>query len=73
MDLKWEERLRNYQEAAFKRGMINTPSYSQVVKPLYTTSINRWKNYIEINNPEEKHCHDGNPRQAEPFRTSDVR
>ena len=25
--------------------MINTPSYNQVNKPLYTDSIERWKNY----------------------------
>ena len=25
--------------------MINTPSYNQVNKPLYTNSIERWKNY----------------------------
>ena len=31
------------------------------------------KKKTPLNNPEEKHCHDGNPRQAEPFRTSDVR
>ena len=27
---------------------INTPSYNQVVQPLYKKSINRWKKYDEI-------------------------
>ena len=45
LDLKWEEQLRNYQKAAFAREMINTPSYSQVVKPIYNTASYRWKNY----------------------------
>ena len=48
LKLKWEERLRNYQEAAFERGMINTPSYSQVVKPIYNTASYRWKNYEQF-------------------------
>ena len=45
LNLKWEEGLRNYQETAFARGMISTPSYSQVVKPIYNTASYRWKNY----------------------------
>ena len=38
LDLRWETAVENYQETAIKRGHINTPSYSQVVKPLYTSS-----------------------------------
>ena len=45
LNLKWEEGLRNYQKTAFTRGMIDTPSYSQVVKPIYNTASSRWKNY----------------------------
>ena len=45
LNLKWEEGLRNYQKTAFSRDRIRTPSYSQVVKPIYNTASYRWKNY----------------------------
>lgn len=51
LDLKWEERLRNYQRTALSRGQINTPSYSQVVKPIYDTASYRWKNYEQYLEP----------------------
>ena len=34
-------------ELAKQRNIINTPSYSQVSKPLYGNAINRWKAYTE--------------------------
>jgi len=40
--LDWEEDCLNFYQ--LKRA-VNTPSYDQVSKPLYTHSINRWKNY----------------------------
>jgi hypothetical protein len=51
LDLKWEEKLRSYQNTALARGKINTPSYSQVIKPLYKTASYRWKNYEEYLEP----------------------
>ncbi len=45
LNLNWEEELRDFQKTAYQRGVINTPSYSQVVKPLYETATYRWKNY----------------------------
>ena len=33
-----------------EREKINTPSYDQVVQPIYTSSINRYKNFKEIHN-----------------------
>ncbi|MCK0103369.1 tetratricopeptide repeat-containing sulfotransferase family protein [Pseudohalocynthiibacter sp. F2068] len=47
LDLDWEEGLTNYQTTALKRAQINTPSYAQVVQPLYKTASYRWKNYQE--------------------------
>ena len=47
LDLKWEEELRSYQKTALARGGINTPSSSQVIKPLYQTASYRWKHYEE--------------------------
>jgi len=43
--LAWEDQLENYRDTALKRGNINTPSYSQVIQPLYKDSAYRWKNY----------------------------
>ena len=50
LDLKWEDNLTNFNNTALNRNKINTPSYSQVIQPLYDSSINRWKNFKEINN-----------------------
>jgi hypothetical protein len=44
LDLEWSESIMEYRENALKRH-ISTPSYQQVVKPLYTKSIGRWRNY----------------------------
>jgi tetratricopeptide (TPR) repeat protein len=51
LGLEWEAELRNYQKTALARGKINTPSYSQVIKPLYKTASYRWKNYEEFLEP----------------------
>jgi tetratricopeptide (TPR) repeat protein len=45
LNLKWNDNLKEFNKTADKRSMINTPSYNQVNKPLYTNSIERWKNY----------------------------
>jgi tetratricopeptide (TPR) repeat protein len=58
-DLKWEEELINYQKTALSRGIIKTPSYSQVVRPIYKTASYRWKNYEKYLNPFK--------RQLEPW------
>ena len=45
LELKWDENIKNYRDTAYKREKINTPSSSQVVQPLYKSSIDKWKNY----------------------------
>ena len=45
LGLAWDDNLRNYQKTALDRGSIHTPSYSQVVQPLYTQASGRWTNY----------------------------
>ena len=45
LDLDWEIQMENYQETALKRGRINTPSYSQVVQPIYKEAKYRWLHY----------------------------
>ena len=47
LDVSWHENIKNYRNTAHKRGKINTPSSSQVVQPLYKSSIEKWKNYEE--------------------------
>ncbi len=45
LDVSWDENIKNYRNTAHERGKINTPSSSQVVQPLYNSSINKWKKY----------------------------
>ena len=45
LDLPWSENVTKFYKTAETRGIISTPSYDQVNKPLYTKSIGRWKNY----------------------------
>ena len=45
LDVSWDENIKNYRNTAHDRGKINTPSSSQVVQPLYKSSIDKWKNY----------------------------
>jgi len=45
LEVSWDENIKNYRKTAHKRGKINTPSSSQVVQPLYKSSIEKWKNY----------------------------
>ena len=45
LNISWDENIKNYRITAHKRGKINTPSSSQVVQPLYKSSIEKWKNY----------------------------
>jgi hypothetical protein len=49
LDLPWDEEVLNYRQNAFNRGFINTPSYSQVVKPVYKEACYRqsvWRKEI---------------------------
>jgi len=41
-DLEWNETCLNFHK---NKRDVNTPSYDQVRKPLYTKSVARWKNY----------------------------
>ncbi|MEP3071954.1 sulfotransferase [Maricaulis sp.] len=47
LGIPWDERVTNYIETARSRGRINTPSATQVIQPLYTTSRARWRRYRE--------------------------
>ncbi|MER3547449.1 MAG: hypothetical protein C4338_07530 [Rhodanobacteraceae bacterium] len=43
--------LRNFSEHAKRKGYIATPSYAQVVRPIYADSIGRWRKYREYFEP----------------------
>jgi hypothetical protein len=45
LNLDYEPHMEKYQETALKRGRINTPSYSQVVQPIYKDAKYRYLNY----------------------------
>ena len=45
LNLDWEEALLEYQSTALSQEKISTPSYSQVIKPIYKTASYRWRNY----------------------------
>ena len=51
LGLSWDEEVLNYRQNAFKRGLIDTPSYGQVVKPIYTEARYRWHRYAEYFEP----------------------
>ena len=48
LNLDFETNMKNFFETAKSRENINTPSYDQVTKPLYSNSINRHLNFQEI-------------------------
>ena len=45
LDIEWHSSIKNYRATALNRNKINTPSSSQVVQPLYKSSIAKWENY----------------------------
>ena len=45
LGVRWDKNIKNYRKTALERGKINTPSSSQVVLPIYKSSIDKWKNY----------------------------
>ena len=45
LEIDWTDEVKNFYTTAKKRLNISTPSYNQITSPLYTRSINRWKNY----------------------------
>jgi tetratricopeptide (TPR) repeat protein len=50
LGLSWDDAVRGYAETA-KRRVIATPSAAQVVRPLYTSSQGKWRNYRRFLEP----------------------
>jgi len=57
LDVSWDENIKNYRNTAHDRGKINTPSSSQVVQPLYKSSIDKWKNYEKYFKNSHRYLH----------------
>lgn len=51
LDLPWSDGLADHTAHARRRGRIYTPSYHQVIRPLYHESINRWRRYQQYFGP----------------------
>ncbi|MEO8454277.1 MAG: sulfotransferase [Sphingomicrobium sp.] len=51
LGLDWNAALLDNRATAQERGFINTPSYSQVVEPLYKRAAGRWERYREQMEP----------------------
>ena len=45
LGLDWEDSIKNFNVTAQRRDKISTPSYSQVVQPIYKNASQRWRNY----------------------------
>ena len=45
LELTWSEDVKNFYITGKNRLDISTPSYNQVSSPLYSRSLDRWKNY----------------------------
>ncbi len=45
LELPWDERVLNRPEMRKEKGFISTPSYAQVMRPVSTKSVDRWRHY----------------------------
>ncbi|MGO9445943.1 MAG: tetratricopeptide repeat-containing sulfotransferase family protein [Thiobacillaceae bacterium] len=46
LELEWHEQMARPHEHAARRGVINTPSHSQVIQPIYQRAAGRWRRYL---------------------------
>ena len=54
LGLEWDPNVLNYREAALGKKRINTPSYHQVIQPIYKDAAGRWKRYEKFFAPFRK-------------------
>lgn len=47
LGLPWDPAVLDHRRTAKARGTISTPSYSQVIKPIYREASGRWERYRE--------------------------
>lgn len=53
--LEWDDAVAEYIDHTRRGGMITTPSYEQVTRGLYTSAIERWRNYAPWLDGFEQH------------------
>ena len=44
IDLPWDDAVMNYRTRAEQK-YVQSPTYEEVARPIFTTSIGRWQNY----------------------------
>ena len=44
LDVRWDEATLQFQALRGKK-QVRSPSYEEIARPIYTTSIGRWRNY----------------------------
>ena len=47
LGVDWVDDMDNYRKKISNLERISTPSYHQVIQPIYFNSVNRWRNYID--------------------------
>lgn len=55
IEVPWDSAVLDFNTVASGRGRISTPSYSQVVQPVYAQAIDRWKYYAPYLKNAAKH------------------
>lgn len=48
LDQTWTDDVLNYRQTAMDKGLIHTPSYHQVVQPIYSHARYRWTRYADL-------------------------
>lgn len=51
LGVPWDDAVLRFHANAQKRKAISTPSYAQVVRPIYNASVNRWRHYAQFLQP----------------------
>ncbi|MGA7948801.1 MAG: sulfotransferase [Thiobacillaceae bacterium] len=46
LGVEWRENMARPHEHAARKGVINTPSHSQVTQPIYQRAAGRWRRYL---------------------------
>lgn len=51
LGVEWSDEMLKYAQHARAKGLISTPSYHQVIQPLYSDSLERWRRYEKYLEP----------------------
>lgn len=54
LGLEWDPEVLNYRQQALLKKRINTPSYHQVIQPIYKDAAGRWRRYEKYFTPFRK-------------------